>query len=358
MRIFRYKIVKRIETPSTLERIALMIGAVIASILISSILIIQVNINPFIAYYELFRGAWGSRLALSETLVRFIPLCFTGIAVALAFLGRFWNIGAEGQLYLGALFATVFGISFYGVSPFVLIPLMILAGFLGGSLAALIPAILRSKYQVDEVVTTLLLNWIILFIVEAIIYGPWRNPVSAWPESPAISVTGELPRIWRGTRLHAGLIIALLVALIYYIIYTRSYWGFEVKLMGINPKAAYVQGMDVVRNLILVALISGGIAGISGAVELMGIHFHLRENLSLGYGYTGIVVAMLGLLHPIGVVLAAFFMATIETGSQAMYRATGIPYPLAYVIEGVTLVFVLIAVFFMEYRLEKVEEER
>jgi simple sugar transport system permease protein len=128
--------------------------------------------------------------------------------------------------------------------------------------------------------------------------------------------------------------------------------------MGINPKAAYVQGMDVVRNLILVALISGGIAGIAGAVELMGIHFHLRENLSLGYGYTGIVVAMLGLLHPIGVVLAAFFMATIETGSQAMYRATGIPYPLAYVIEGVTLVFVLIAVFFMEYRLEKVEEER
>jgi len=355
--IFRYRIVRRTEPLTTAYIIGLMIIAVLASMVISSIFIIPLGVNPAIAYYELFKGAWGSKLALSETLVRFIPLLFTGVAVALAFLGRFWNIGAEGQLYLGALFATYFGISYYGVPSYIIIPLMIMAGFIGGSLAALLPAVLRSYYEVDEVVTTLLLNWVIYFIVQAVIYGPWRNPISAWPESPAISKEAELFIIWRGTRLHAGIFIALGIALLYYVIYKKSYWGYEIRLIGINPKAAYVQGINVARNMMIIALVSGGIAGIAGAVELMGIHFHLREALSHGYGYTGIIIAMLGLLHPIGVMLAAFFMATIETGSQAMHRATGIPYPLAYVIEGLTLIFVLIAVFFMNYKIEKKGEK-
>lgn len=350
----KYRIIRRHESVSLQKRVGYMIAAVVGSMLISSTLIIPLGINPLIAYYEMFKGAWGSKLALSETLVRFTPLLFTGVAVALAFLGRFWNIGAEGQLYLGATVATFFGISFYGIPSYIIIPIMIIAGFIGGSIAALLPAILRSKYGIDEVVTTLLLNWIIYFMMQALIYGPWRNPVSAWPESPAITKEAELIRIIPGTRVHAGLFIALTIAIIYYIIYKKGYWGFELKLLGMNPKAAYVQGIDVVRNIMIIALISGGIAGIAGAVEVMGIHFHLREALSHGYGYTGIVIAMLGLLHPIGVILAAFFMATVETGSQAMHRATGIPYPLAFVIEGVTLIFVLIAVFFMEYKVEKI----
>ena len=352
--IGKYRIVRRVDTLPLHKRVGLMVAAVIGSMLVSSILIIPLGVNPLIAYYELFKGAWGSKLALSETLVRFTPLLFTGVAVALAFLARFWNIGAEGQLYLGAMFATFFGISFYGIPSYVIIPLMLIAGFIGGSAAAFIPALLRCKYGIDEVVTTLLLNWVIYFIMQAIIYGPWRNPVSAWPESPAIAQEAELMRILPGTRLHLGLFIAISIAMLYYIVYSKSYWGFELKLIGLNPKAASVQGIDVVRNMMIAALVSGGIAGLAGAVELMGIHFHLREALSHGYGYTGIVIAMLGLLHPIGVVLASFFMATIETGSQAMHRTTGIPYPLAFVIEGITLIFALIAVFFMEYKVEKV----
>jgi simple sugar transport system permease protein len=352
----RYRIVRRITPLTTYEIIALMIGAVISSMIMATILILPLGVNPLEAYFQIFRGAWGTRLALSETFVRFTPLLLCGVAVALAFLGGFWNIGAEGQLYMGALFATYFGITFYGAPPYVIIPLMIVSGFLGGSLAAFVPAILKSKYGVDEVVTTLLLNWIIFYIVQAIIYGPWRNPVSAWPETQAISETAELPTILPGTRLHAGVLIALSIAGIYLLIYMKSYWGFEIRLMGINPRAAYIQGLDTVRNMVLIATISGGIAGIAGAIELMGIHFHLREGISYGYGYTGIIIAMLGLLHPVGVVLAAFFMSTIETGTLAMHRTTGLPYPLALIIEGLILIFVLIAIFLKDYRIERVME--
>ena len=351
---WRYKIARRMQPLTTYKTISFMVGAVTASMVVASILIIPLAVNPLEAYYQIFKGAWGSKLALSETLVRFIPLLLCGVSVALAFLGRFWNIGAEGQLYMGALFATYFGITFYGAPSYIIIPLMIMAGFLGGSLAAFIPAILKSKYAVDEVVTTLLLNWVIIYIVQAIIYGPWRNPVSAWPETQAISETSKLPVIIPGTRLHAGLILALSVAFLYYIVYNKGYWGFEVRMMGINPRSAYIQGLDTVRNIILIALISGGVAGIAGAIELMGIHFHLREGISQGYGYTGIIIAMLGLLHPIGVLLASFFMSTIETGTLAMHRTTGLPYPIALIIEGLLLIFVLIAIFFKDYKIEKI----
>ena len=350
----KYKIARRMQPLSTFEIVLYMIGAVAASMVIASVLIVPLSVNPIEAYFLIFKGAWGTKLALSETLVRFTPLLFTGVAVALAFLGGFWNIGAEGQLYTGALFATYLGISFYGVPSILLIPLMLFAGFLGGSFTAFIPAILKSKWQVDEVVTTLLLNWIVYYIIEAIIYGPWRNPVSAWPETQAISKTAELPIILKGTRLHLGLLIALSIAFIYYLIYKKGYWGYEIRLMGINIRSAYTQGLNTTRNLILTAVISGGIAGIAGSVELMGIHFHLREGLSQGYGYTGIIIAMLGLLHPIGVILSAFFMSTIETGTLAMHRTTGLPYPIALVIEGLLLIFVLIAIFFKDYKIERV----
>lgn len=352
--IGRYKIARRIKPLSKETIILYMLGAVIVSMGAASILIIPLGINPINAYFLIFKGAWGSKLALSETLVRFTPLLFTGIGVALAFLGGFWNIGAEGQLYMGALFATYFGISFYGASSIVMIPIMLFAGFIGGSIAAFIPAILKSRWGVDEVVTTLLLNWIIYYIVEAIIYGPWRNPVSAWPETQTIAKAAKLPIIFRGTRLHAGILIALFFGVLYYAIYKNGYWGYEIRLMGINPRAAYIQGLNTVRNLILIASVSGGIAGIAGSVELMGIHFHLREGISQGYGYTGIIIAMLGLLHPLGVFLAALFMSTIETGTLAMHRTTGLPYPIALVIEGLILIFVLISIFFKDYRIEKI----
>ena len=350
----RYKIARRMTPLSTAKIMLYMVGAIAISMVAASILILPLKVNPIEAYFLIFKGAWGTRLALSETLVRFTPLLFTGVSVALAFLGGFWNIGAEGQLYMGGLFATYLGISFYGVPSILLIPLMISAGFLGGSFAAFIPAILKSKWGVDEIVTTLLLNWVIYYIIEAIIYGPWRNPVSAWPETQAIAKTARLPIIIKGTRLHSGILIALFIAIIYYLIYKKGYWGYEIRLMGINPKSAHIQGLNTVRNLILTAVVSGGIAGIAGSVELMGIHFHLREGLSQGYGYTGIIIAMLGLLHPIGVLLSAFFMSTIETGTLAMHRTTGLPYPIALVIEGLILIFVLIAIFFKDYRVERI----
>ncbi len=351
----RLKLEKR--PPPTLKmKVAAAIGSIALALLFSSILIVQAGVNPLVGYFHLFYGALGDKLSLTETFVRFCPLALTGVACAIAFLCKFWNIGAEGQLYAGGLAATFFGISFLGAPSYLIIPLMTISGFLGGAFWAFIPAALKTRWKVDEVVTTLLGNWIIYFITGAILYGPWQNPVTKWPESPAISEAAKLPILIPGTRFHLGIVLALIVVLIYLVIYWGTAWGYELKAIGANPEASYSMGIKVERNMVLAAILSGGIAGLAGAFEVNGLNFHMKLDLSHGYGYTGIVIAMLGGLHPVGVALAAFFMAIIVTGTQAMHRVTGVPFPLSEVIQGLSLICLLLGNFLTEYRVRRVVE--
>ncbi len=351
----RIKVEKR-PLPPLWVRVTVPVLSIGMALAVCSILIIQAGVNPLVGYFHLFSGALGNKLSITETFVRFSPLLFCGVAVALAFTCRFWNIGAEGQLYAGGLAAAFFGVSFIGAPSLLVIPLMLLSGFLGGALWAVIPAILKAKLKVDDVVTTLLGNWIMYFFVSYLLHGPWKNPVTVWPESPAIAPTAEFPRLIPGSRFHLGIPIALSCAFLYYIIYKKTTWGYELKVIGANPRASHLMGINVTRGLITAAILSGGIAGLAGVSEVGGIHHHMKTDLSFGFGYTGIVIAMLGGLHPIGVVLAAFFMAVIVTGSQVMYRVTGVPYPISEVIQGVTLVFLLIGLFLTEYRIKMVKE--
>ena len=322
--------------------------------LISAIPIYVGGVNPLYGYSELLYGALGNKLAITETFVLFAPLLLCGLAVALAFTCKFWNIGAEGQLYSGGLFASLFAVYATSIPSIVAIPVMLLVGFLGGAGWAAIPAILKVKLKVDEVVTTLLGNWVMTYAVEAILFGPWKNPVTGWHESPVISDTTRFPILIAGSRFHFGIILALLVAVAFYVIIKKTKWGFELLGIGGNPTASYAAGINVPRQIILAAIVSGGIAGLAGVGQVAGIEFHMKTDLSPGYGYTGVVIAMVGGLAPIGVVLASLLMAVVTQGTQAMHRATGVPWALAEGIQGIILLCLLVGIFFTKYRLKRV----
>ncbi len=321
--------------------------------LISAIPIYVGGVNPLYGYSELLYGALGNKLAITETFVLFAPLLLCGLAVALAFTCKFWNIGAEGQLYSGGLFASLFAVYATSIPSIIAIPVMLLVGFLGGAGWAAIPAILKVKLKVDEVVTTLLGNWVMTYAVEAILFGPWKNPVTGWHESPVISDTTRFPILIAGSRFHFGIILALLVAVAFYVIIKKTKWGFELLGIGGNPTASYAAGINVPRQIILAAIVSGGIAGLAGVGQVAGIEFHMKTDLSPGYGYTGVVIAMVGGLGPIGVVLASLLMAVVTQGTQAMNRTTGVPWALAEGIQGIILLCLLVGIFFTKYSLKR-----
>jgi simple sugar transport system permease protein len=340
--------------PSRRLSVAAPVMSTLAALVISAVPIFAGGVSPLYGYVELLRGALGDKLASTETFVVFAPLLLCGIAVALAFSCKFWNIGAEGQLYSGGLIGSLFAVYASSIPSVIAIPMMLVLGFLGGAAWAVWPAILKVKLRVDEVVTTLLGNWVMTYAVAAILFGPWKNPVTGWHESPVISDTTTFPILVPGSRFHLGIIIALLVAVAFYIIIRKTKWGFELLAIGGNQTASYAAGINVSRQIILAAIVSGGIAGLAGIGQVAGIEFHMKTDLSPGYGYTGVVIAMVGALNPIGVLLASFLMAVVVQGTQAMHRATGVPWALAEAIQGIILLCLLVGIFFTRYRLKRV----
>ncbi len=325
--------------------------AVSAALALCAILVVWAGADLGAAYVALVAGALGSRFAVLETFVKTAPLVLTGLAVAVAFRARFWNIGAEGQLYAGAVAATWLGLTFADVTPWFLLPGLLLASVLAGGLWALVPGLLKMRLRVDDVVTTLLMNYIMLYLVSALVDGPWRDPVSQWPQSPDIAEAAQLPVLLERSRLHLGVPLALLCALLVWLVLSRTPFGYAIRAVGANPRAAEFGGIRTVRVVAATAFLSGGLAGLAGAGELAGIQFHLMEALSPGYGYSGIVVGMLGALHPVGVVLAALCFGVVNNGAQTMSRATGVPTYLVEVMQGLSLLTMLAALLLNEYRL-------
>ncbi len=241
--------------------------------------------------------------------------------MAVAFRAKLWNIGAEAQLYAGAIVAVVLGMGAIG-APFVL-PVSALAAMLVGGLLLLGPALLKVRLGVDEVVTTLLFNFIMLLFVSYLLEGPMKDPMGmGWPKSPALVADARLPRIVEGLRLHWGFALALIAAVIVWVIQTRTTLGYEMRAVGQNVRAARFAGMPVNAVILKTALLSGGLAALAGWSEVAGLKGHLSLDLSPGFGYTGIIVAMLALLHPLAVIPAALFVAGVFVGSDAMSRAT------------------------------------
>lgn len=331
--------------------IAAPVLAVAASLLLCSALILWSGVPVGRAYTLLLGGAFGSVFGLTETLARATPLILTGLAAAVAFRARFWNIGAEGQLYCGALAATWIGTGMVSLPPALMIPLLFAAGALAGAAALLLPALLRLRLKVDEVVTTLLLNFVILLLVSYLLEGPWKDPMSlGWPQAAPIVDEGVLPLLVAKSRLHMGLLPGLAAALLLWAAMRWSVWGYEIRAVGLNPQAAAFFGIPVDLTLLRVALVSGGLAGIAGVGEVAGLKGYLTLDLSPGFGYAGIAVAMLAGLHPLGVVASAVFLAGIYVGADSMSRAVNIPTYIADVLVAASVLAVLVGLMLVRFR--------
>jgi ABC-type uncharacterized transport system permease subunit len=329
--------------------------AVGAALVLAGGLIALAGVSPLTAYAEMLRGAFGSTLAVTETLTRATPLILTGLAAAVAFRARLWNIGGEGQFYLGALATAVLGHQMLAAWPVpVAMATMMAAGALAGALLLAGPAFLRLRFGVDEVVTTLLLNFVVLLFVGLMIEGPFKDPMAfGWPQSVPIDRTLRLPELVPRSRLHIGLLAALAAAALVWLIMARTVFGTEARAVGHSPEAATFAGIPLPRTVMTVAILSGGLAGLAGAVEVMGVTPYVTTTLSPGFGYAGIVVAMLAALHPAGVVAAAVFVATVFVGADAMSRATGVPSFIADVIVSLSLLTMLVALLLTTYRIRR-----
>jgi simple sugar transport system permease protein len=310
------------------------------------------------AYLLLFQGALGSSFALSETLTRTTPLIFTGLAAAVAFRARLYNIGAEGQLYAGALAAVAVGGMHGGVGlewpPSVLFPLMLTAGALAGALLLLGPAILKTRFGVDEVVTTLLLNFIVLLLVSMMLDGPMKDPTAmGWPQSVSLQSSLEFSRLAERSRVHSGLLLACALAVAVWAINRFTTFGFAMRAVGANAKAAAFAGMPVNLVVLGTALLSGALAGLAGVSEVAGRTGYLTLDMSPGFGFSGVVIATLAGLHPLGIIAAALFVASVLVGADSMGRALGVPNYIADVIVAVALLAMLVAAMLTRYRIRR-----
>ena len=317
-----------------------MVASLVAFAALSGLFVVA-GADPLAAWYAYLVRPLTSSFTAFEVLVSATPILLTGTAVAIAFRAGFWNIGAEGQLLVGAIAAAGVGAAVGDLSPFAAIPLVIGAGAAAGALWVLGPALMRVRLGVDEVVTTLLLNPVALLFVEALVHGPWRDPVTGSPESPPIAASAELPRLIARSRVDLGFILTLGVIVIAGWILSRTPVGLRLRAVGLAPHAARFAGIDVERTLLRVALVSGAIAGVAGAVLVAGIQHRLTGGVSDGFGYTGIVVAMLGALTMPGVLLAGLLLGDINVGADAASRSLGIPSQLGAVVQAALLLAVV-----------------
>ncbi|PKR89555.1 ABC transporter permease [Pleomorphomonas diazotrophica] len=329
--------------------------AVAAALALSGLLIAAAGAPVFEAYWRILVGAFGSRLSATETLTRATPLMLTGLAAAVAFRARVWNIGGEGQFYLGAIAVAAVGSRLLAEAPgYLSIPLLLFTGAIAGMLLLILPLWLRLRFSVDEVVTSLLLNFVAVLFVSMLIDGPLKDPLAfGWPQSQSVSDAAMLPKLVARSRLHWGFGIALVLAVVIHIVQSRTVFGLKSRAAGLSPEGAVFAGVPLARTLLLVACLSGGLAGLAGAVEVLGVKGYVTTDLSPGFGYSGIVVAMLAGLHPLGVVLAALFTATMFVGADGMSRALKIPTYIADVTVALSLITMLVAVFFAQYRIRR-----
>ena len=345
-------IIEKRQDYSRLIAFLVPIVSVILALLAGAVLLALAGANPWQTYKAMAIGAFGGKYNISETMVKAIPLMLCGLGVSVAFRMLFWNIGAEGQLAVGGIAAS--GVALFWADRLpapLLLPTMVVAGFLGGALWGLIPALLKAYLRVNEIITTLMMNYIAILWVEHLFYGPWKDPQGyGFPGTAQFPKTAWLPRL-PGTRFHLGMALAVVAAVFIWIVLRRTKWGYEIRVIGENPVAANYAGISIVRNIILVMLLSGGLAGLAGMSEVAGISHRLQKGLTVGYGYTAIIVAWLGKLNPAGVLVVAILLAGLLVGGDQIQITMQLPAAVALVLQGAILFFVLGGDLFTKYRI-------
>ncbi|MEL6679401.1 MAG: ABC transporter permease [Pseudomonadota bacterium] len=341
-----------VAAPGLGRRVGPLVAALGVTLVVAGALALAAGANPFAVLGLVVQGAVGTRFALFETLTRATPLIFTGLAVAVAFRAKLWNIGAEAQLYAGALATVTLGAGLVPLPAPLLVPALMLAAMVAGAVTLLGPALLKLRFGVDEVVTTLLLNFVMALFVSMMLEGALKDPMGmGWPQSEPVARAAELPRLAQGMRLHAGFLIALAAAVVVWFIMARTTLGYEMRAVGHNARAARFAGIPVTATIVKTALLSGGLAALAGFSEVAGLKGNLTLDLSPGFGYTGIVVAMLALLHPLGVVAAAIFVAGVFVGADAMSRTADVPSYIADIVVATALLSMVTGLMLTRYRI-------
>ncbi|MEM3653194.1 MAG: ABC transporter permease [Candidatus Bathyarchaeia archaeon] len=348
----RLKIEKRTTIPP-ITRAFSMILAIIVALAMSSVLFNMAGVDPLMAYASLFYGAFGSIYGISETIMKTTPLLLIGLGICIAFRSKIWNIGGEGQYLMGAIIATVIGVFFNSIPSPLLILTIILASFFTSALWGALAGLLKAKLEVNEIIVTIMLNYIAIYFLYYLIRGPFKDQtiVGGFPQSPPIGNSAKLPTIFPESRINLGIIIAIAIAILVYVLLFRTTLGYKIRIVGLNPVAANYGGISVTKITILSMFISGGLAGIAGAIEICGVHGRLLDGIVAGYGYIGIVVALLGELHPVGTILSAIFFGAMIVGMQEMQRAIRVPLAFIQSMEGLIIILVLVTSLIMQYKI-------
>ena len=317
--------------------------AVLLAFAIAGVLILVSGKNPLVAYWALIRGALGSVDSMAFALNKSTPYILAGAGVAICFRARVINIGSEGQIAVGGIAASWIALNVPGLPSIALIPLAVASGGLAGAAWASIAAVMRLRRGVHEVLGTLLSNFVGVLLVSEVLHGSMGEPGAGFPQSPLFPEEAWLPSLFEGSDLHGGIILALLAVIGCHLLLWHTPFGFRIRLLGSSDKAAAYAGVSVGRTLLAVMLIAGSLSGIAGAVEVLGVHYRLIQGFSQGFGFNAVAVALLAALNPVAVLPAGLFFGFLEAGALAMQREVGVQSSLVYVIQGLTMVFVLCA---------------
>ena len=325
--------------------------ALLFAIFMSFLVLWSVGVNPFEAYLIVGEEIFLTDYGWQDLLVKITPLLLTGAAVALAAQMKLWNIGAEGQFHMGTFAVTWGALNFGHLNTFSLIPFLLILSIIGGGLWGCIPGVLKSRFGVNEIITSLLLNYVAAAWVDYHLFGDWRDPASNnFPITPGFSESARLPNYF-DSDVHAGLFLALFVILVLTFLLKKTRIGMKIQLAGDNLDAARYSGISIGMLTLIIFAVSGAIAGMAGFSEVSGVHYRLQQNISLGYGYTGIIVAWLARNHPLGILLSSFLMAVIFVSAEILQIEYGLPISVVFLYQGIILFTVLGSEIFVEYRL-------
>jgi len=327
------------EARSFWQKAGIRTGAVLLALALSAAFLSVNGKDPLEVFSAMFGSAFGTRYGFSETLVRTVPLLLCGLGVSLASRMQLWNVGAEGQFFMGAFAASGVALAFPELPAVVLLPLMAVAGAVAGGLWCLLPGVARAYLNTSETITTLLLNYVAINWVSYFVYGPWKDPKGFnFPLTPTFSQNAWLPVLWG--RVHVGLILALAAAAILWWVLWRTRWGYEIRVIGESPSAARYADMSIVRNILLVMFTTGALAGLAGMMEVSGLIHRLQKDISPGYGYTAIIIAYLARLNPVSLVVVSFLFGGLQAGGYSV-QTMGVPLATANMIQGAILFCVL-----------------
>lgn len=353
----RIEFEKRVDDLPKWAPAAISVAAVVLAFVVGGIIFKIIGGEPLRVFAFFIRNTFGSWPAFSDTLVKATPLIFTGLACTVAFKMKMWNIGAEGQLFMGAWFASfvvLWPITGPETPRWIVLTLMMLMGTFGGALYGFVPGYLKARYNVNEIITTLMLNYVAFEWVNYWIFDQWSD--GGFQMSPTFDRNAWLPRLadyareiraFSGITLHLGILIALVAVVVVWWVLTKSQWGFEVKLIGDNPEAARYSGINIKRNIILVLMFSGALAGLAGAVEVSGVVHRLQQQISPGYGFTGIIVAWLAKLNPIAVILVSILFGALIIASREIQ-----PAGISSMLQGLILFFIISSEVLVRYKIK------